>query len=178
GRQQEQPGPDEAMERDIGRREPVEHAVPRRHESGAPAGGRTGATQDSHHQRRRPPAIAKAGQARHAGRLLRRNAASSNGLVMVENTGVVAIGEVMVELARGSDGRYSLAYGGDTFNTAVYLARAGVPVAYATALGDDPYSDGVAAQAAAGSVGGDLIVRVPRRMPGPPPIQADAHCHR
>ena len=31
--------------------------------------------------------------------------------------------------------------GGDTFNTAVYLARAGIDVAFATALGDDPYSD-------------------------------------
>ena len=55
---------------------------------------------------------------------------------------VVTIGEVMVELVRGADGRYSLGYGGDTFNTAIYLARAGIPVVYATALGDDPYSDG------------------------------------
>src|SRR5215510_11827212 len=60
---------------------------------------------------------------------------------------IVAVGEVMVELARGHDGRYALSFGGDTFNTAVYLARAGVPVAYATALGDDPYSDGVLAMA-------------------------------
>ena len=53
-------------------------------------------------------------------------------------TRVVAIGEVMIEMARGNDGRFSTACGGDTFNTAVYLARAGVDVAYATALGDDP----------------------------------------
>ena len=56
---------------------------------------------------------------------------------------VVAIGEVMIEMARGSDGRFGMACGGDTFNTAVYLARAGIDVAYATALGDDPYSDGI-----------------------------------
>ena len=37
---------------------------------------------------------------------------------------VIAIGEVMVELARGSDGRFSMSCGGDTFNTAIYLARA------------------------------------------------------
>ena len=48
---------------------------------------------------------------------------------------VVSIGEVMVELSRNPDGRYGLAYGGDTFNTAVYMARAGAEVSYATALG-------------------------------------------
>jgi 2-dehydro-3-deoxygluconokinase len=86
---------------------------------------------------------------------------------------VVCVGEVMVELSRGSDGRFGLAYGGDTFNTAVYLARAEVPVAYATALGDDPYSDGIAALAGAEGVGTDLIVRVPGRMPGLYVIETD-----
>src|SRR5207244_10543509 len=84
----------------------------------------------------------------------------------------------MVELARGSDGRYSLAYGGDTFNTAVYLARAGVPVAYATALGDDPYSDGLLAFANAEGVQRDLVVRVPSRMPGLYLIETDAQGER
>ena len=98
---------------------------------------------------------------------------------MAEKQGrVVSVGEVMIELARGNDGRYGLAYGGDTFNTAVYLARAGVDVAYATALGDDPYSDGVTAQAAAEGVGGDLIVRVPGRMPGLHLIETDARGER
>ena len=46
----------------------------------------------------------------------------------------------MVELARQSDGRFGLAFGGDTFNTAVYLARLGANVSYLTALGNDPYS--------------------------------------
>jgi 2-dehydro-3-deoxygluconokinase len=91
---------------------------------------------------------------------------------------VIAVGEVMVELARGSDGRYGLAYGGDTFNTAIYLARAGVPVAYATALGDDSYSDGVAALAAAEGVAGDLILRVPGRTLGLYLIDTDASGER
>jgi len=34
-------------------------------------------------------------------------------------------------------------------NTAIYLARAGIEVAFASALGDDPYSDGILALAAA-----------------------------
>ena len=41
---------------------------------------------------------------------------------------MVAIGEVMIEMARGSDGRFGIGCGGDTFNTAVYLARAGIDV--------------------------------------------------
>jgi len=91
---------------------------------------------------------------------------------------VVCVGEVMVELARGNDGRYGQAFGGDTFNTAVYLARAGVPAGYATALGDDPYSDGLLAVATAEGVNTDLIVRVPGRMPGLYMIETDARGER
>lgn len=83
-----------------------------------------------------------------------------------QKTRVVSIGEVMIELARGNEGRFGLASGGDTFNTAVYLARQGVDVAYATALGDDPYSNGIVALATAEGVTTDLIVRVPGRLPG------------
>ena len=79
---------------------------------------------------------------------------------------VISIGECMVELARGPDGRFALAYGGDTFNTAVYMARSGAKVAYATALGDDAYSDGIRALAIAEGVSGDLIGTKPGRMPG------------
>ena len=87
---------------------------------------------------------------------------------------VVAIGEVMVEMARGSDGRFTPSCGGDTFNTAVYLARAGIPTAFATALGDDPFSDGILALAAAEGVATDLVLRVPGRMPGLYLIEADS----
>src|SRR5881392_748067 len=81
-------------------------------------------------------------------------------------TRVVSVGEVMVEMARGNDGRFSLACGGDTFNTAVYLARSGVEVAYATALGDDPYSEGIVSMATAEGIKTDLMLRVPGRLPG------------
>src|SRR5207302_4569624 len=95
------------------------------------------------------------------------SAGCNAGPAMIEKQRrVVSVGEVMIELSRGQDGRYGLAYGGDTFNTAVYLARAGVDTAYATALGDDPYSDGIAALAGAEGVGTDLMMRVPGRMPG------------
>ena len=86
---------------------------------------------------------------------------------------VVAVGEVMIELSRGAEGRFGLAYGGDTFNTAVYLARAGIAVAYATAVGDDPYSQGVRSLAAAEGVDNELMLPVAGRMPGLYLIETD-----
>jgi 2-dehydro-3-deoxygluconokinase len=90
-----------------------------------------------------------------------------------EKAKVICVGEVMVELSRGADNRYGLAFGGDTFNTAVYLARAGIPAAYASAMGDDPYSAGLLSLATAEGVNSDLIVRVPGRMPGLYVIETD-----
>ena len=76
----------------------------------------------------------------------------------------VCVGEVLIELARGTDGRFGLSCGGDAFNTAIYLARAGVDVAFATALGDDAYSDSITALAAAEGVATSLMLRVPGRL--------------
>ncbi len=78
---------------------------------------------------------------------------------------IICIGEATVELARGGDGRFALASAGDTFNTAIYLARAGQRVAFATALGDDPYSDAIVSLAAAEGIATNLILRVPGRLP-------------
>ena len=85
----------------------------------------------------------------------------------------ICVGEATVELARGGDGRFSLASSGDTFNTAIYLARAGQPTAFASALGDDPYSDAIVSLAAAEGIGTDLIVRVPGRLPALALVDAD-----
>ena len=91
---------------------------------------------------------------------------------------IVSIGEVMIEMTRGQDGRFSQACGGDTFNTAVYLARRGLPVAYATALGDDIYSDRIVSLANAEGIATDLMVRVPGRLPGLYLIETDAKGER
>ena len=91
---------------------------------------------------------------------------------------IVSIGEVMIEMARGPDGRFSQACGGDTFNTAVYLARRGLKVAYATALGDDLYSDRIVSLANAEGIATDLMVRVPGRLPGLYLIETDAKGER
>src|ERR1700677_2017466 len=82
-----------------------------------------------------------------------------------EKARAVCVGEVRIELARGADGRFALSCGGDTFNTAVYLARAGLDVAFATALGDDPYSDSIVALASAEGVSSKLIFRVAGKLP-------------
>jgi 2-dehydro-3-deoxygluconokinase len=91
---------------------------------------------------------------------------------------VISVGEVMIELARGGDGRFAIGCGGDTFNTAVYLARAGIDVAFASALGDDSYSDGIMALAAAEGVASNLVLRVPGHLPGVYLIDTDPAGHR
>ena len=83
-----------------------------------------------------------------------------------EKSRVIAVGEALIELSRGADGRFAVACTGDTFNTAIYLARAGVNVAFATALGDDPYSADTLALATAEGIATDLVLRVPGRLPG------------
>ena len=86
----------------------------------------------------------------------------------------VCVGEAEIELLRGGDGRFGIGCGGDTFNAAVYLARAGIDTAFATALGEDPYSDAILALAAAEGVASDLVVRMRGRLPGLAVIDADA----
>src|SRR5207248_7228667 len=75
---------------------------------------------------------------------------------------------------RVGDGRFAMSCGGDTFNTAIYVARAGLRAAFASALGDDPYSNGVLALASAEGVASDMVLRVPGRLPGLALVEADA----
>ncbi|HEY2532823.1 MAG TPA: sugar kinase [Xanthobacteraceae bacterium] len=77
----------------------------------------------------------------------------------------ICVGEALIELVRGADARFALLCNGDTLNTAVYLARAGIDVGFATALGDDPYSETIAALAAAEGLSLQLMLRVPGRLP-------------
>lgn len=79
---------------------------------------------------------------------------------------VVSIGEPLIELWREADDRFSLGFGGDTFITALCLARHGAKAAYATALGADPYSEAILSLAQAEGLATDLILRVGDRPPG------------
>jgi len=86
----------------------------------------------------------------------------------------VCVGEATVEFVRGGDGRFGMGCSGDTFNVAVYLARAGIDTAFATALGDDAYSDAILALAMAEGVAGDLALRPRGRLPGLAVVDTDA----
>ena len=91
---------------------------------------------------------------------------------------MLCIGECMVELARGTDARFGLALGGDSFNTAVYLARSGVSTRYLTALGDDAYSQEILDLAAAENVDTGGVARLPGRVLGLYLIETDARGER
>jgi len=93
---------------------------------------------------------------------------------MSRSVDLISIGECMNELSRQPDGRFSLAFGGDSFNTAVYASRLGLATAYGTALGDDPCSAGILALAEAEGVETGAIPRLPGRVPGLYIIETDA----
>jgi 2-dehydro-3-deoxygluconokinase len=72
----------------------------------------------------------------------------------------------MIELKQAGSGLYSRGFGGDTLNTAVYLARLGVAVDYITALGDDPLSDEMIAGWRLEDVGTAKVARLKGKLPG------------
>ncbi|MBV8502356.1 MAG: sugar kinase [Paucibacter sp.] len=94
---------------------------------------------------------------------------------------VALLGECMLELqGRAVDpaaalGSMQLGFGGDTLNTAVYLARCapGFEVSYATALGDDAFSAVMMQRWAEEGIALDLVRRLPGRMPGLYMIEVD-----
>ena len=88
-------------------------------------------------------------------------------------TRVACIGECMVELKQAEGDLFSRGYGGDTLNTAVYLARLGVGADYVTALGDDSLSDEMIAGWAAEGVGTTRVARLSGKLPGLYMIQTD-----
>ena len=88
-------------------------------------------------------------------------------------TRVACIGECMVELKQAEGGLFSRGYGGDTLNTAVYLARLGAGVDYITALGDDTLSDEMIGGWAAEGVGTSRVARLKGKLPGLYMIQTD-----
>lgn len=61
---------------------------------------------------------------------------------------------------------YRVGVAGDTFNTAVTLARLGGNVRYVTKLGDDELSDRIVSLMASEGMGSGLVSRVPDRQPG------------
>ncbi|MGF9564284.1 sugar kinase [Neorhizobium sp. JUb45] len=91
---------------------------------------------------------------------------------------VASIGECMIEMQCKPDGSITQAFGGDTFNTAAYMARLGAGlgsfVSYVTAIGDDPFSDQMAAFWNEQGVDDHLVLRLKGRRAGLYFIRTDA----
>lgn len=83
---------------------------------------------------------------------------------------VVALGECMIELRNVEPELMRQSFGGDTFNTAVYLARlagGAYRVSYATAIGDnDPYSNAMLANWESEGIGTEFVCKRPGELPG------------
>lgn len=90
---------------------------------------------------------------------------------------IAAIGECMIELTDRGPNDMGRGYGGDTLNTAIYMARLGealgVQVDYATAIGDDPYSDEMINGWRTEGIGTDLVWRQEGHLPGLYMIRTD-----
>jgi 2-dehydro-3-deoxygluconokinase len=94
---------------------------------------------------------------------------------------IAALGECMLELQGPAFGQLHQTFGGDTLNTAVYLARCGgdgLRVHYATALGDDSLSAGLLERWAAEGVQTGLVRRLAGRVPGMYLIELDERGER
>ncbi|WP_107851675.1 sugar kinase [Oceanimonas marisflavi] len=86
------------------------------------------------------------------------------------------IGECMIELNGAPFGAMEQAYGGDSLNTAVYLARTtqgSLAVDYVTAMGRDALSQGMVERWRQEGVGTGLVLTDAQRQPGLYLIQLD-----
>ena len=90
---------------------------------------------------------------------------------------VIAIGECMLELVRVGDG-WQLNHAGDAFNTALNMRRLGVPVAFLSALGADPFSVEMRAAWLREQIDTSMVLTDPTRLPGLYAIRTDVDGER
>lgn len=93
---------------------------------------------------------------------------------------IALIGECMIELNGAPFGAMQQTYGGDSLNTATYLARvsANTRVHYLTALGEDALSRGMIARWQADGIDTRHVLTDPERQPGLYLIQLDENGER
>lgn len=91
---------------------------------------------------------------------------------------IASVGECMIELRHRTEDELDLGFGGDTLNTAVYLARLlegrNAEVDYVTALGTDPYSQRMLEAWQAEGISTRHVARLHDRLPGLYTIRTDA----
>lgn len=90
---------------------------------------------------------------------------------------IALFGECMIELRGQFFGTMQQTFGGDTLNTAVYLARltsdTPIRVAYATQLGTDAYSEAMVSAWQTDGIDTTMVNRTTGKMPGLYTIQVD-----
>lgn len=96
---------------------------------------------------------------------------------LVKPVRAVFIGEGMLELSQDGDA-WRLGHGGDTLNTAIHLARAGVSTAYLTSLGADPFSDRLRTAWADEGLDTTMVLTDPTRSAGLYAIATDPQGER
>ncbi|MEA9975706.1 MULTISPECIES: sugar kinase [unclassified Pseudomonas] len=104
-----------------------------------------------------------------------------SALISHHHPRIALIGECMIELQQHANGTLQQSFGGDTLNTAVYVARmlgGTSQVDYVTALGDDSFSDAMCQVWADEQIGLSRVQRLPGRLPGLYCIQTDANGER
>lgn len=90
---------------------------------------------------------------------------------------ILCAGEVMVEFCRDGSG-WKQSFAGDSYNTAVYLARAGIQTGYMTFLGDDEFSTRLMQQMAQENINTDAVQLLANRTIGLYTISNDASGER
>lgn len=95
---------------------------------------------------------------------------------------IALLGECMIELNGTPFGDMQQSFGGDTLNTAIYLARASQPtdiqVSYLTAMGQDPLSQQIIARWQQAGIDTSAVFIDQQRHPGLYLIQLDEHGER
>lgn len=81
-------------------------------------------------------------------------------------TRIFVIGECMIEIAQSDREFCQFAYGGDCYNTALYLTRLGYRATFLTALGTDPFSCQMRNQWMDEGLDTAHVLTEPHRLPG------------
>lgn len=94
---------------------------------------------------------------------------------------IAIIGECMIELNGAPFRTMQQAYGGDSLNTAIYMARTAgqsIEIDYVSALGVDTISEGMISRWKLEGINTDYVLRDPTRQPGLYLIQLDEQGER
>lgn len=94
---------------------------------------------------------------------------------------IALLGECLIEINGTPFGALNQTFGGDSLNTALYLARLArhtCDVKYVSAVGTDPLSDGMVQRWQAEGIHTELVLRDPSRLPGLYLIQVDERGER